>query len=112
MVNRRANHYSTTLSIYVLKFITWFDLNDSTFIFLAWALREASWAPDSLNDGAVVEEGEGHWEKVVESETEENEALVVEVVGEVIVWAGEEHTLGGVSSPDTCWSWKFCELNS
>ena len=56
--------------------------------------------PDGLDDGGVEEEDHGHGDEVAEEEAEEDIALMVPVLVQVVVGAGVEHTLGGVVSPD------------
>ncbi len=58
--------------------------------------------PDSLDDGAVVEEDEDHGEEVVEDAHEHDVAPVVQVVTHVVVAAGHQHALDGVATPDAC----------
>ena len=56
--------------------------------------------PDSLNNGAVEEEDDDHGDQVAEEEAEEDVGLVVPVVLQVVIGAGEEHALGGVAAPN------------
>ena len=57
-------------------------------------------SPDSLDNGAVEEEDNGHGDQVAEEEAKENVGFVVPVILQVVVRAGEEHALSGVSTPD------------
>ena len=56
-------------------------------------------SPDGRDDGAVAEEDQDHWDQVAEEEAEQDVALVVPVVGQVVVGAGEEHAFSGEATP-------------
>ena len=58
--------------------------------------------PDSLHDGAVVEEDKDQWEQVVEDAHEHDVAPVVEVIAQVVIATGHKQPLDGVPSPETC----------
>ncbi len=57
--------------------------------------------PDSLDNGAVVEEDKDHGEEVIEEAYEEDVAPVVQVLTHVVVTAGEQHALCGISTPNS-----------
>ena len=69
---------------------------------LGLSLQRFFVGPHRLHDGAVVEEDQDHWQEVVKEDNKENVAPVVQILAHVVVAAGQEHTLRGVPSPNTC----------